>query len=73
MQINERLISKFASYRKDPVLFVREIFGATPTAQQEQLLKAIAKDNAHVAVKSGHGVGKTSCWLGLYYGSSGQG
>ena len=69
MQINERLISKFASYRKDPVLFVREIFGATPTAQQEQLLKAIAKDNAHVAVKSGHGVGKTSClaWALLWF------
>jgi uncharacterized protein (UPF0248 family) len=37
---------------------VREIFGATPTHQQEKLLRAIAKDNAHVAVKSGHGVGK---------------
>jgi len=69
MQFDDRLVEKFKEYHKDPVLFVQEIFGARPTWQQEQLLTAIAKDNAHVAVKSGHGIGKTSClaWALLWY------
>ena len=50
--------------KNDPSLFVREVLGAEPEEWQSEALKAI-RDNDRVAVKSGHGVGK-SCfqsWL----------
>lgn len=52
-------------WRKDPVLFVKQQFGVTPTEQQAKLLSAVAKPGSRVSVKSGHGCGKTTClaWL----------
>ena len=63
------LVDKFTTYHDDPVLFVREIFCAEPTEQQCRLLTAMAKPNARVAVKSGHGSGKSTslAWLGLWF------
>jgi hypothetical protein len=63
------LVDKFTEYHNDPVLFVREIFGVEPTDQQKMLLKSMVKPDAHVAVKSGHGIGKSSAlaWLGLWF------
>ena len=55
--------------RSDPVWFVRHVLKAEPTPQQIQLLEAIAKPGAHVAVKSGHGTGKSTvlAWLILWF------
>ena len=52
----------------DPVLFVREILKVEPDAWQAEALTALAK-NSRVAIRSGHGVGKTAleswsvCWF----------
>ncbi len=43
-----------------PVFFAREMLGIDPTPQQIQLLDAIADPGAKVAVRSGHGTGKST-------------
>lgn len=57
-----RMIQKMSEYveiwREDPVQFVIDQFDVSPSSQQSALLTAVAKDDAHVAVKSGHGTGK---------------
>jgi hypothetical protein len=65
-EILEMVISR---WRDDPVLFVEEGLGATPTEQQKKLLRAIAKPGAHVSATSGHGVGKSSvlAWIVLWH------
>ena len=52
----------------DPVLFVEAILKATPQKWQREALIAI-RDNDKVAIKSGHGVGKTAfqSWLILWW------
>lgn len=47
-------------WRNDPVLFVREALGAEPTAQQQEALRALAKAGSRVAIRSGHGTGKST-------------
>ncbi len=42
-----------------PVEFARVILGVKLTKKQAEILNAIVKPNARVAVRSGHGVGKT--------------
>lgn len=54
--------------RDDPVLFVKKILGATPDDWQAEALNAL-KNNSRVAIRSGHGVGK-SCmqsWAALHF------
>ena len=46
--------------RDDPALFVQTIIGAEPQAWQREALELI-RDNDRVAIRSGHGVGK-SMW-----------
>ena len=46
--------------KNDPSLFVREVLGVDPEPWQAEALKAIC-DHDRVAIKSGHGVGK-SCF-----------
>jgi hypothetical protein len=41
-------------------VFAREAFGIQPTDQQIEIMKAFQAPGAHVAVKAGHGVGKTA-------------
>ena len=64
----DTLRHKLSLWRDDPEAFVREAIGAEPTHHQRQLLKAIAFNNA-VAVRSGHGTGKSAClsWLVLWF------
>jgi len=52
----------------DPVLFVRKILHAEPDAWQAEALKSLAQ-NPRVAVRSGHGVGKTALesWCVLWF------
>jgi len=54
--------------RDDPVLFVETVIGAKPQRWQADALKAIAKHDK-LAIKSGHGVGKTAfeAWAVLWW------
>lgn len=55
-------------YANDPVGFVEEILGDSPTAKQIEILEAV-RDCNHVAIKSGHKVGKSrvDVWLALWW------
>ena len=48
----------------DPVLFVESILQASPEEWQRNALYAV-RDNDRVAIRSGHGIGKTAflSWL----------
>ena len=54
--------------RNDPVLFVEKVLNATPQKWQKKALRGIQK-NDKVAIRSGHGVGKTAfqSWLILWW------
>lgn len=64
----DQLAELVTEWRKDAALFVSDQFGVTPTPQQMAMLKAASKPGARVAVKSGHGTGKstTLAWLVLW-------
>lgn len=47
-------------YDTDPVLFVREVFGVEPDEWQIELLTQVALRTRRIAVRSGHGVGKST-------------
>lgn len=55
-------------YRDEPVTFVKEILGVTPDEWQAETLNALAQNN-RVAIRSGHGVGKTALesWSVLWF------
>jgi hypothetical protein len=52
----------------DPVLFVESILQASPEEWQRKALYAV-RDNDRVAIRSGHGIGKTAflSWLILWW------
>jgi hypothetical protein len=54
-----------ALWRASPLLYVQQRFGIEPTWQQAEILAAIAPPGAKVSVRSGHGIGKSSCaaWI----------
>lgn len=56
-------------YRKDPVLFVREVFGEEPDNKQRELLEGVARGERRISFRSGHGVGKTTAlaWLLVWW------
>lgn len=56
------------NWRVDATRFAVECLGVVPTEQQELILDNASKLNARVAVKSGHGIGKSSslAWLILW-------
>ncbi len=55
-------------WRKDPVAFVKAVFGVTPSGWQEKALKKITVRHK-LAIRSGHGVGKTAylAWVILWW------
>lgn len=55
-------------WRNDPVLFVEQALGAKPIAWQREALEALVT-NDRLAIRSGHGVGKTTflSWLVLWW------
>ena len=57
-----------AAASKSILFFVRRILGAEPTKQQLQVLLAIDQGAKKIAIKSGHGTGKSSLlsWIVLY-------
>jgi len=56
-------------YRKDPVAFIKEVIGVTPTDQQIQLIESATRKGARTAVKSCTASGKTAvlAWLTFYF------
>jgi len=50
---------KLLEWRRDPVLFVREVFGVEPDEWQKEVLSAFAKHN-RIATKACKGPGKTT-------------
>jgi len=65
MDYTERCVER---WRDDPVDFVKDMFGINPSVQQGLMLSAAGKPGARVAVKSGHGTGKSTAlaWLVLW-------
>ncbi len=61
-------VEAIAALRADPALFVETVLQATPQKWQRKALDAIAS-NDRVAIKSGHGVGKTAfeSWVVLWW------
>ena len=47
------------AWRDDPVRFVIECLGATPSPQQAEALRSMAAPGSRTAIKSGHGTGKS--------------
>jgi phage terminase large subunit len=60
--------SKIIEWRKNPVLFVNEVFGASPDPWQAECLTAL-EGHGKVSVRSAHGVGKTTTmsWAGWWF------
>ena len=58
-----------AAWAMDPVAFVRQAFDAEPEAWQAKALEAVVTQD-RVAIRSGHGVGKTTFWPGWRCGGS---
>jgi phage terminase large subunit len=52
-------------YENDPVLFVREVYGAEPYPDQLEMLEAYARRERRISKRSGHGPGKTTtlAWI----------
>lgn len=68
-QLEERAVaSGFGRYRHDPASFVIDVLHASPDAWQVEVLGAVGAGK-HVAVRSGHGVGKTTllAWLVIWW------
>lgn len=66
--IDPRIVARMALYIRKPGLFVREVLKAEPDGWQDIALQALA-DNQRVAVRAGHGVGKTAteAWAVLWF------
>lgn len=62
---NSPVVERLLEYQRDPVRYVREVFGAEPSKQQIQYLTAMADPDARVSVRSGISTGKTTtnAWL----------
>ena len=50
-----------ARYRDDPSGFAEHVIGMKPLEWQREVLNAIATGERRLSIRSGHGVGKSSC------------
>jgi hypothetical protein len=59
-------------YARAPVAFVREVLRVEPDAWQLQALQALAKGHTRIAIRSGHGVGKTAfaAWVLTWFANT---
>lgn len=59
--------AQLARWRGEPISFVREVLGAEPAGWQGDTLRALVTDD-RIAVRSGHGVGKSTLlsWVALW-------
>ena len=53
----------------DAAVFVEVVLGAKADPWQKEVMEAVARGDRGVSIRSGHGVGKTSClsWLALWW------
>ncbi len=65
----QRLGALLLRYRNDPIAFVVEVIGVTPTDQQKELILSACRPRARTAVKSCTASGKTAvlAWLTFYF------
>ena len=56
-------------YARAPIAFVRDILGVEPDNWQLEALRAVARGHTRLAIRSGHGVGKTcfAAWLCVWF------
>ena len=68
-QQDNPLLDFVNEYRSNPVAFVKEVLGGTPTAYQEEALNALAKGERKMSIRSGHGTGKSTfaSWAMLWF------
>lgn len=57
---SDYFIELLEAWKEDPILFIADFFNETPDKKQADVLRALPHANK-IAVRSGHGVGKT--WL----------
>ena len=73
MNQQEQLAKAFSQFQlryiNDPVSFVKDVLKLTPDTWQEQVLNWVAHGERRISVRSGHGVGKSSCasWLMIWH------
>ena len=67
-RLNTILRQKLQEWRHNPVQFVEEVIGVSPTPQQKQLLENLSFHN-NFAIRSGHGTGKSASlsWILLWF------
>ena len=66
----EAIVQEFIEkYGNDPVSFVKEVLGIEPDPWQEQVLRWVGDGERRISVRSGHGVGKSSCasWVMVWH------
>jgi len=61
-----------ARYARAPIAFVREVLHAEPDPWQVEGLRALARGHTRIAVRSGHGVGKTAfaAWAMIWFANT---
>jgi hypothetical protein len=61
--------SELARFYRDPAYLVRRVLGAKPTDQQSEVLAGVARGENRMAIRSGHGIGKTAllAWLIIWF------
>ena len=69
MGFEEIIKQFFDKYGDDPVLFVKEVLKIKPDPWQEQVLMWVGEKERRISVRSGHGVGKSSCasWVMIWH------
>lgn len=48
-------------YKDDPAGFSKHVVGMDPLPWQREVMQAVASGERRISVRSGHGVGKSSC------------
>ena len=56
-------------YRDNPVGFVRDVLGQSPTKWQEEALRKVAAGRRRISIRAGHGVGKSTvcAWAVVWF------
>lgn len=67
-QASKSELEKLAQICQSFELFIKHIIKAKPTTQQLEIIKAVDEGHKQIAVKSGHGTGKSTLlsWLSLW-------